>query len=41
MISMGLIRNWADAFKDRPDHELVREFAGLALDGLERQLRRR
>jgi DNA-binding response OmpR family regulator len=29
---------WAPT--DRPDKEQVREFAGLALDGLDRQLRR-
>jgi hypothetical protein len=31
----------ADALKDRPDQELAREFAALALDGLDRQLRRK
>jgi transcriptional regulator with XRE-family HTH domain len=31
----------ADALKDRPDQELSRKFADLALDGLDRQLRRR
>jgi transcriptional regulator with XRE-family HTH domain len=31
----------ADALKDRPDQELARKFAELALDGLDRQLRRK
>jgi transcriptional regulator with XRE-family HTH domain len=30
-----------EALKDRPDQELARKFAGLALDGLDRQLRRK
>jgi hypothetical protein len=30
-----------DALKDRPDQEPAREFAALALDGLDRQLRRK
>jgi len=29
-----------DALKDRPDQELARKFANLALDGLDRQLGR-
>lgn len=30
-----------DALKDRPDQEQARKFAGLALDGLDKQLRRK
>jgi len=31
----------ADALKDQPDPEQARKFAELALDGLDRQLRRK